>query len=177
VAVADPGDRPQLDEDDDGGEGGGGPEMRDEIREGMAKAADRGHDAGGEAADQRVAAAGELAIVRQALCEPHGNAGAERGGSADEEGLPGVVGGEGGGEEWRQCRYRAVHQSDKTRLDDLQQKEPALCLALGAQGVRREVLLLQAFGERLMLLLGIGKIEEELADGGVAAALCGVTVE
>ena len=67
-----------------------------------------------------MAAAGQRAVVRQRLGEPHRDAGADRGGQADEERRPGVLGGEGGGEHRRQRRHRAVHQADQAGLDDAQ---------------------------------------------------------
>ena len=97
--------------------------------------------------------------------------------SADEESLPGVVGGEGGGKERRQRRHRAIHQPDEARLDDLQQEEPALRLALGGQGVGREMLRLEPVGKRSMLLLGRGQIDEELRMAGSALRFGGLAVE
>lgn len=57
VAVLDEGDRPQFDEHHDAGDGGRGPEMRNEIGQRVAEPADRGHDAGRKAALERRAAA------------------------------------------------------------------------------------------------------------------------
>ena len=70
----------------------------------------------GEPALERRAAARQLAVVVRGLGEAHRDAGADRGRQADQEGLPGVAGGEGGGEDRRQRRDRAVHQPGEARL-------------------------------------------------------------
>ena len=82
----------------------------------MAKAAHGGHHPRGDAALDRRAAAGELAVVMGRLGEAHGNAGADGGRQADQEGLPGILRGEGGREDRRERRDRAIHQASKARL-------------------------------------------------------------
>ena len=113
---ADIGDRPQFDQHDDAGDGGGDPKgvspaVRHQIGQSVAEAADRGHEAANAAAQKWRAAPGERAVVGERLGEAHADAGADRGGEPDEKGLPIVVRGESGGEQRRQRRYRAVHRA------------------------------------------------------------------
>lgn len=54
----------------------------------------------------------------------HGDARTNGGGQADEEGLPGVLRGKGGGENGGECRDRTVHQARQTWLDVGQQELP-----------------------------------------------------
>ena len=72
------------------------------------------------AALERVAAAGELAVVGQRLAHAHRDRGAERGGEADEQGGPRPAD-VGGREDRRQCGDGAVDETDEARLDDLQE--------------------------------------------------------
>src|SRR6185312_12967264 len=58
-AVANVGDGGKLDGDHDYGDGCRGPELRNEIRQRVAQAAERGHQAADRPADPRRAAAGE----------------------------------------------------------------------------------------------------------------------
>ena len=124
-----------------------------------------------------MAATRELAIIRQALGEAHRDAGTDRGRRADEEGLPGVMRREGGGEERRQCGHRTIHQPDEAGLYDLQQEQPALGLALLDLGIRREVGEAQLHRDRFVALFGFGEIEQQLLDLRVAAALGRLLVE
>ena len=134
----------------------------------MAEAADRRHGAADDAAQQRRAAAREQAVVRQRLGEAHGDAGAERGGEADHEGLPVVVGGEGGGEQRRQRRDGTVHQAGEAGLHVLQHELLAALDILAALGGAVEVLLLQRADGALVGLLHGGEIVEQAAGGDVA---------
>src|SRR3712207_1711320 len=63
VAPADPGDRPELDDDDEHRDGGCRPEVGHQIWQGMAEPAHRRHDPAGEAPGERRAAPGERAVV------------------------------------------------------------------------------------------------------------------
>ena len=67
---------------------GRGPEIGDQERQRVADAAQGGHQAGDRATDHRRAASGQAAVVRQRLGERHGDAGADRGRHADQEGVP-----------------------------------------------------------------------------------------
>ena len=86
----------------------------------MEEAADEGHEAGDEAAEDRVTATGERAVVGEAFGEGHGDAGAYGGGCSDEEDGAGVVGGEGGGEDGGEGGDGAVHEAGEARLHDAQ---------------------------------------------------------
>jgi hypothetical protein len=59
-------------------------------------------------------------VVGKRFRKTHADAGTDRGRETDEEGLPILMGGEGGREQGRQCRDRAVHQTGEARLDVLQ---------------------------------------------------------
>ena len=143
----------------------------------MAKPADRRHDACREAANQRVAAPCELAVIRQTFGQPHRDTSTQRGRRANQECLPGAAGGEGRREQWRQRRNRAIHKSDQAGLDDLQQEKPALGLTLLDLGVRRQMLEAQLDGERLVAFFGLGQFVEEFFDQRILAALGRLLVE
>ena len=136
-----------------------------------------GHQAADDAAQQRRAAPRQLAVVGQRLGEAHRNAGAERGRDADQERVPGVAGGEGGGEHRRQRRHRAVHQADQAGLDDLQDEAAARVLVLVVARVGGEDRFFEIGGEVLVLDLGLGEVAEQLADRRVARALDGEAIE
>ena len=144
----------------------------------MAEPAERRHDADGEAALQRRAAARQLAVVMRGFGEAHRDAGADRGRQADQEGLPGVLRGEGGGEDRRQRRHRAVHQAGQPRLHIGQDELPPLGLRLlPAARPAGACLQSEPAGQRLVRLLGGGEIAEQLARLGVARALRRLDVE
>ena len=89
------------------------------------------------AAQKRRAAPRQLAVVGQGFGEAHRYAGADRGGHADEERVPGIMRGEGGGEDRREGRDRTVHQPDKAGLDDLQHEAaPGVLVLAGAHSLR-----------------------------------------
>ena len=111
------------------------------------------------AAHQRRAAAGERAVVGQRLGKAHGNAGADRGGHADQKRLPGVVGGERRGKQRRQRRDRAVHQPGQPRLHVLQHEHPPRGLVLlGARALGQD-LLAELVGEALVLGFDLGELD------------------
>src|SRR3546814_16659223 len=74
IALLHPGDRPQLEEHDEHGDCGGGPELRNQIRERMAQSTARRHDARGDASLQRGSAARYGAVVGSRLREEIGRA-------------------------------------------------------------------------------------------------------
>ena len=77
---------------------------------------------GDQAAEDGIAAAGELAIVGEAFGERHRDACADRRGRPDQEDGVGVVRREGCGEDRRQRGDRAVHEAGEAGLDDAQHK-------------------------------------------------------
>src|SRR5207248_265820 len=85
VAPAHPSEDDKLEADDDDREDDRGAIVRDKERQGVEDAAQEGADAGDRAADERVAAAGELAGVGEALGERHAHAGADGRGESREE--------------------------------------------------------------------------------------------
>ena len=113
-----------------------------------------------------------------ASVKPHGDAGADRGGEADEEGLPRVLRREGGGEDRRERRDRSVHQAGEPRLH-VGQHELAMRdrVFLGAR-VSAEMLVLQPLAPfATCAALRRGEIAEELARLRVARALRGLQIE
>src|SRR6185312_5495098 len=66
-APADPGNHRELDRDHGEGKPRRRPKMRNEIWQRMTEAAERGHRAADDAANDRVAAAGERAVIRKRL--------------------------------------------------------------------------------------------------------------
>src|SRR5262249_37616040 len=77
---------------------------------------------GDAAADERVAAPGELAGVRQTFGESHADAGADRGCQSGEERVVRLVSGQRGGEDRGERGERAVDEADHGRLHTLQEK-------------------------------------------------------
>ena len=120
VARADPGDRPELDQHHRHRQRGRDPEVGDQVGQGVPDPAERGHQPADEAAHPGMAAAGDAAVVGERLGEAHRDPGADRGRHADQERVPAAAGGEGGGEQGRQRRDRAVHQPGEARLHVLQ---------------------------------------------------------
>jgi hypothetical protein len=85
------------------------------------------------------------------------------------------VGGEGGGEDRRQRRHRAVHQSGEARLhigEDELARSALVSFSLTALG---HVLLLELLGQRFMALLGQREIVEQFAGRGVVVRLAAST--
>eukprot|EP01035_Chromulina_nebulosa_P033639 gene33639-45055_t len=88
IPGADPGDRPQLEEHHDAGDRRRNPErigpgVGHQIGQGVAEAADGGHQAADAAAQPRRAASGHRAIVGQRFGKSHADAGADGGGETD----------------------------------------------------------------------------------------------
>ncbi len=175
--MADIGDHRKLDGDHDEGDRGRGPEVGNDVGQRVAEAADRGHRACHRAAHDRRAAAGERAVVGERLGEGHGDAGADRGGEADQERRPGVVGGEGRREQRRERRDRAIHQAGEARLHVLQHEHAARSLVLLGAGRLGEDLLAELLGEVLVRRFLLGETVEEFAHRGVAGGACGRAVE
>ena len=69
--VLDKSNHPKFDENDDDGDGRCQHEVRNKIGQGVAEATYGRHDACGSAANQRVAAARKLAVIRQAFGQAH----------------------------------------------------------------------------------------------------------
>ena len=109
------------------------------------------------------------------LREAH--AGADCGGKADEQCRPCVVCCEGGREDWRERRDRAVHQACETWLDQPQDQLLVRCPVLLGAGVAREMGLLQQISLAFVLALGLCEVAEEPARRGVAYPLSRLVVE
>src|SRR5260370_9943023 len=101
VAVTDEGDNDQFNPDDCVGPGEGGVNVGDEEGQRVKKAADEGHKAGDQTAEDGIAATSEFAVVGEPFGEGHGDAGADGRGCSDEEDSARVVRGEGSREDGR----------------------------------------------------------------------------
>ena len=107
VAIPDIGNGDEFQCNHDDGDRGGGPEIRNQVGQGVADAADGGHHPANRAAQPRCAAAGERAVIGGGFGKAHRDAGADRRRHADQERFPGIVGRERGGEHetpWRGSR-------------------------------------------------------------------------
>ncbi|SRR5579885_1388182 len=142
--------------------------MRNEIRQRVAEAAERRHASADDAADDGSASAGERAVIGKRLGEGHRDARADRGGEPHHESLPGVVGREGGGEERRERRNRAVHQARKARLHILQDEHAARDIVLFFAGLRRQDFLAEILRDLLVLIFGFREVEQQFAYRSVA---------
>ena len=143
----------------------------------MADPAGGGHQPADQAAQQRRAAPGQLAVVRQRLGEPHRDAGADRGGDADQEGVPRQVGRERGGEHRRQGRDRAVHQPDQSGLDHLQHEAAAGIVVLGLTLARRQAAQRDLARGLLVRVLGGGEVAQQTAHRRVGGAQRRLAIE
>ena len=94
--------------------------------QGVQRAAEEGHHARDAAAQDRIAASGQRAIIREALGEGHADARASRCGQADEERWKWLVRQEGDGEDGRQRRDGAIHQPRQPRLHHPQHEAPLI---------------------------------------------------
>ena len=81
------------------------------------------------------------------------------------------------GEHRRERRDRAVHQADQPRLDDLQNEAPALALGFIVPDGGGQHSLLEAGGELVVLVLGLGEVAEQLADRRVGGAGQSLAIE
>ncbi len=143
----------------------------------MAKTAQRRHGAGDEAAQPGRATPADGAVVRERLRERHADPRADRGGKADQERRPIVMGGESRGEERRQRRDRAVHQPGETGLDILQNEIALLpCVFLLALG-GVQIFVLDVGRDGFVALFDLGEIGEQCPDGRVLRLRRGLDVE
>ncbi len=173
VFVPHPGDDAQFRQHHHHGDGGGGLDVRDEIRQGVAKPAEHGHQPANESARPRMAASGQAAVVGQRLGESHADARAHGGGQSDEKGGRAAVRGERGGEQRRERGDGAVHEPGESGLDDLQDEQPlGAGLFVLAQFGRGDLL----GGDGVVAFL-FGEVAEELADAGVGGAAAGGLVK
>src|ERR1700746_54704 len=85
VAVADEGDDHQLDPNNCVGPGEGGVNVCDEKGQGVEKAANESHETCDQTAKDRIAAASQLAVVRESFGEGHRDASTHRRSCSDEE--------------------------------------------------------------------------------------------
>src|SRR5258708_37231364 len=90
-------------------------------------------------------APGETAVVGKSLGEAHADAGPDGCRQAHYKRIPTAMGRERGGEYRSKSGYRAVHQSRQTRLNDLQDKQGAVCLVLFVLDVPPQLVLFQFF--------------------------------
>ena len=97
----------------------------------------------------------------------HGNARTDGCGQADEEGLPCILRGEGGGENGRQRRDRTVHQTGQTGLNIGEQELTLFGFTLLSSCILGQVLVTQHGGHILMSAFRLGKITQQLARGGI----------
>ena len=95
----------------------------------MKHAADAGRDAGDRAATQRTTTSSDASIIRQRFGETHAHGSAERRREPNKESAQGSSGQACRCKDRRQCRDRAIHQSQETRLN-LLQHDGAICQRL-----------------------------------------------
>src|SRR5713101_2561346 len=98
-------------------------ESRDQERQRMADPTESCHGTADQSADPRVATPREAAVVRQCLRETHAYPRTKRCGQSDKKRIPGVSSCKSSREHRGQRRYRAIHESCKTWLYDLQNKK------------------------------------------------------
>ena len=99
-----------------------GVDVVDEEWERVEEAANEGHPAGDQAAEDGIATSGEFAVVGEALGEGHRDASTHSGGRADEKDCMRVARGKGGREDGGQRGDGTVHQAGEAGLDDAEEK-------------------------------------------------------
>jgi len=151
--------------------------MRNEIGKRVTEATDGRHDARSETPLYRRAAARKLAIIMGGLGEAHGNTRADGSRETDQEGLPGILRGEGGREDRRERRDRAIHQASKARLHVGQQKLAFCGFSLFGLAICIEMFLFQHMRHVFVAPLRLSQITEQLARRGIGGALDRFIVE
>jgi len=91
MPVSDPANEQEFNGDDDNGNGGSSSKIWNQIWH-VTDSSRRGHQSTDDSAQQRFAAAGQGAIIRGCLSEPHRNSRADASGEADQECGVAVVG-------------------------------------------------------------------------------------
>ena len=87
------------------------------------------------------------------------------------------MGGEGGGEERRERRYRAVHQPSQTGLNDLEHEQALPGRRLSFQRTGRPLRALEFFGQAGVLTLLTRQITEQLTGARIGGLPRGSLVE
>src|SRR6185437_13360093 len=125
-APAEVGEEQELESDyHDGGEEGH-VVVRDQERKRVEDPPEERPGTGDRAADDWISSAGQLTGIRKPLGKAHADRRPERGRQARDEGIAGVVRRQGNREDRRQCRERAVDQSDHRWLNTLEQEHLAV---------------------------------------------------
>jgi hypothetical protein len=142
-------------------------ESRDQERQRMADPTESCHGAAGQSADPRVATPCEAAVVRQCLGETHADSCTQRRGQSDKKRIPGVPSCKSCREHWGQRRHRTIHESGKTRLYDLQNKESSPGLIFIFVDLWAQLFLDQLLRPVLVRGLFLSQVIEQLADTGI----------
>ncbi len=122
IAMADPGDHEELDDDDRDGYRHGYVEGGDQKGEGVTCSADEGHGPAHATAEDGVAATTELAIIGQGFGEGHADARTYGCSHTDDKSRVAVSCRERGGEERGKGGHGTIHKPGESRLDHLQDK-------------------------------------------------------
>src|SRR5437870_3507328 len=92
ITVSNPADGQKFNCHDHNGDGGGSSKTRNQIWQGVTDSSGRGHQSADDSTKKRFAAAGQAAVIRSCLGEPHRNSCSDAGGEADQERGVAVVG-------------------------------------------------------------------------------------
>ena len=111
------------------------------------------------------------------LGKAHGNPGPDGGGQADQKRLPGILGGEGGGENRRECGNRPVHQSGKAGLNIGQDELTAFSLLFLLLHVLGRVFEPQSVRQVLMPLFSQRQVTQQLARPGIRRLFGGFKIK
>src|SRR5262244_3243267 len=97
--------------------------LRDEEREGVSQAANRGHEPTDQTAYPGMAAARKAAIIREGLGKSHADAGTNGRGQSHEECSVSIPTGKGSGEYWSKSGDGAIHQAGEAGLHNLEHEK------------------------------------------------------
>src|SRR5438876_1687254 len=133
----------------------------------MANSAERGHSATNHSTDPGMTAAGQASVIRQGFCESHADTGAHRGGHSHEKGVPTVSGRKGRSENRSKSGNGPIHETGKTRLYDLQNKQPSTGLVFVFLDLGPQLLLAELLRPILMGAFLLGQIVQQLPDTSI----------
>jgi hypothetical protein len=143
----------------------------------MADPTESCHGAADQSADPRVAPPREAAVVRQCLGETHAASCTQRRGQSDKKRIPGVPSCKSSREDWGQRRHRTIHESGKTRLYDLQNKESSPGLIFIFLDLWAQLFFGQLLRPVLVRALLLSQVIEQLADTGILSPHRGLLIK
>src|SRR5579863_1338898 len=171
ITMANPADDGQFDHYDGYRGRKGNVKIADKKRQCVPQASERRHGSCDNSPEQRLAAAGERAVVGKRFGKRHGDSGTERSGEAHEKSVPGFVGRERRRKNRRQSRDRTIHQAREPGLHDLQHEQALLRCVFFLASARCGLFFFDGFGGGVMLALDFREVAQKFASGSIGNLL------